>query len=130
MTAALEAAETGEEGRAGREAALSGRARQPAVQVLPQVVPSDLRAGDQPAPGQDEPQPDHPDDGRGDEHRGEAGAYTATVKLAPRHVNDNCTGCGDCGKAVEAEFDDEYNYGMSKRNGAYLPHVMAHRCST
>lgn len=57
---------------------------------------------------------------------GEAGNYTATVKLAPRYVNDNCTACGECGKAVEAEFDDEYNYGMSKRKGAYLPHVMAH----
>ncbi len=57
---------------------------------------------------------------------GEAGAYTATVKLAPRYVNENCTGCGDCAKVVEAEFDDEYNYGMSKRKGAYLPHVMAH----
>jgi len=57
---------------------------------------------------------------------GEAGAYTATVKLSPRYVNDNCTGCGDCAKVVEAQFDDEYNYGMSKRKGAYLPHVMAH----
>jgi quinone-modifying oxidoreductase subunit QmoA len=57
---------------------------------------------------------------------GEAGAYTATVKLSPRYVNDNCTGCGECAKAVSAEFDDEYNYGMSKRRGAYLPHVMAH----
>jgi len=57
---------------------------------------------------------------------GEAGAYTATVKLAPRYVNENCTGCGECAKVVEAEFDDEYNYGMSKRKGAYLPHVMAH----
>lgn len=57
---------------------------------------------------------------------GEAGAYTATVKLSPRYVNDNCTGCGECAKVVEAEFDDEYNYGMSKRKGAYLPHVMAH----
>ncbi len=57
---------------------------------------------------------------------GEAGNYTAKVKLAPRYVNENCTACGDCGKAVEAEFDDEYNYGMSKRKGAYLPHVMAH----
>jgi quinone-modifying oxidoreductase subunit QmoA len=27
---------------------------------------------------------------------------------------------------VEAEFDNEYDYGMSKRKGAYLPHVMAH----
>jgi len=57
---------------------------------------------------------------------GDAGNYTAKVKLAPRYVNENCTACGDCGKAVEAEFDDEYNYGLSKRKGAYLPHVMAH----
>jgi len=57
---------------------------------------------------------------------GEAGNYTATVKLSPTYVNDNCTACGECAKAVEAEFDDEYNYGMSKRKGAYLPHVMAH----
>ena len=57
---------------------------------------------------------------------GEAGNYTATVKLNPTYVNDNCTACGDCAKAVEAEFDDEYNYGLSKRKGAYLPHVMAH----
>lgn len=57
---------------------------------------------------------------------GEAGNYTATVKLAPRHVNDNCTACGECAKVVEAEFDDEYNYGMGKRKGAYLAHVMAH----
>lgn len=57
---------------------------------------------------------------------GEAGNYTATVKLSPTWVNDNCTACGDCAKVVEAEFDDEYNYGMSKRKGAYLPHVMAH----
>ena len=57
---------------------------------------------------------------------GEAGNYTATVKLNPTYVNDNCTACGDCAKAVETEFDDEYNYGLSKRKGAYLPHVMAH----
>ncbi len=58
--------------------------------------------------------------------QGEAGDYTASVKLSPRYVNDNCTGCGDCGKAVSAEFDDEYNYGLGKRKGAYLPHRMAH----
>ena len=57
---------------------------------------------------------------------GEPGAYTATVKLTPRYVNDNCTACGECAKAVEAEFDNEFDYGMSKRKGAYLPHVMAH----
>ena len=58
--------------------------------------------------------------------KGEKGNYTATVKLSPRYVNDNCTACGDCTKAVEAQFDDEYNYGLTKRKGAYLPHVMAH----
>ena len=57
---------------------------------------------------------------------GEAGNYTATVKISPRYVNDNCTACGECGKAVTAEFDDEYNYGLSKRKGAYLAHSMAH----
>jgi quinone-modifying oxidoreductase subunit QmoA len=57
---------------------------------------------------------------------GEPGNYVATVKLSPRHVNDNCTACGECAKVVGAEFADEYNYGLTKRKGAYLPHVMAH----
>jgi len=57
--------------------------------------------------------------------KGEKGNYTATVKLSPRYVNHNCTACGDCTKAVEAQFDDEYNYGLSKRSGAYLPYRMA-----
>jgi quinone-modifying oxidoreductase subunit QmoA len=58
--------------------------------------------------------------------KGEAGDYTATVKISPRYVNENCTGCGECAKAVEAEFDDEHNYGLGKRKGAYLPYLMAH----
>lgn len=58
--------------------------------------------------------------------KGDRGDYTATVKLSPRFVNERCTACGDCAKAVESEFDDEFNYGMSKRKGAYLPYRMAH----
>ncbi|MEW8432571.1 MAG: FAD-dependent oxidoreductase [Candidatus Thiodiazotropha sp.] len=58
--------------------------------------------------------------------KGEAGDYTATVKISPRYVNENCTACGDCAKAVEAEFDDEFNYNIGKRKGAYLPHRIAH----
>ena len=57
--------------------------------------------------------------------QGEAGNYTASIKISPRYVNANCTGCGACGDAVEAEFDDEHNYNMSKHKGAYLPHNMA-----
>ena len=61
--------------------------------------------------------------------QGGAGDYTATVKISPRYVNENCTGCGDCAAAVESEFDNEFNYGLgaiTKRKGAYLPHRMAH----
>ncbi|MET0007677.1 MAG: FAD-dependent oxidoreductase [Candidatus Thiodiazotropha sp. 6PLUC4] len=58
--------------------------------------------------------------------KGEAGNYTATVKISPRYVNDNCTACGDCTKVVENEFDNEFDYNMGKRKGAYLPHRMAH----
>jgi len=50
---------------------------------------------------------------------GESGNYTVSVKTAPRYVNENCTACGECSKAVEAEFDDEFNYGLAKRKGAY-----------
>ena len=58
--------------------------------------------------------------------KGEKGQYTATVRLSPRYVNARCTACGECAKAVSAEFDDEYNYGLGKRKGAYLPYRMAH----
>jgi len=57
---------------------------------------------------------------------GGPGDYTATVKIAPRYVNENCTACGECAAAVETEFDDEFNYGLSKRNAAYLPFNMAY----
>lgn len=57
--------------------------------------------------------------------QGEAGNYTATVKISPRYVNSNCTACGACGDAVEAEFDNEHNYNMDKHKGAYLAHNMA-----
>lgn len=57
---------------------------------------------------------------------GEPGAYSLTVRRTPRYINDNCTACGDCARAVEAEFEDEFNYGMSKRKGAWLPYNMAY----
>ena len=60
------------------------------------------------------------------EVNGETGNYTVKVTLTPRHVNENCTACGDCAKAVSAEFVDDYNYGLNKRKGAYLPFNMAY----
>ncbi|GAB6039904.1 FAD-dependent oxidoreductase [Endothiovibrio diazotrophicus] len=57
---------------------------------------------------------------------GASGDYTVSVKLSPRFVNANCTGCGECAKVVESEFPDEYNYGMKSRKGAYLPYNLAY----
>jgi quinone-modifying oxidoreductase, subunit QmoA len=57
---------------------------------------------------------------------GTRGNYTATVKVAPRHVNDNCTACGDCERAVQAEIPNPYNYNLNRMKAAYLPHAMAY----
>ena len=57
---------------------------------------------------------------------GESGNYSVTLKTRPRYVNENCTACGECEKAVESEFDNEYDYGMKKRKGAYLPFNMSY----
>ena len=57
---------------------------------------------------------------------GGEGDYTVTVRIAPRYVNERCTACGACAEAVEAEFDNEFNYGLDKRKGAYLPYPMAY----
>ncbi len=57
---------------------------------------------------------------------GQRGNYAVTLKVAPRYVNENCTGCGDCGKAVSAEISNPYEYGLAKIKAAYLPHAMAY----
>ena len=56
---------------------------------------------------------------------GTPGNYDVSVKLSPRYVNENCTCCGDCSEACETEVDSEFNFGMNKIKGAYLPFEMA-----
>ncbi len=56
---------------------------------------------------------------------GAPGQYTVSVKFNPRYVNENCTCCGDCAEACQAEVSDEFNFGMCKTKGAYLPFEMA-----
>ena len=58
--------------------------------------------------------------------KGSRGAYTATLKIRPRYVTENCTACGDCAKAVSAELANPYNYGLDKIKVAHLPHAMAY----
>lgn len=57
---------------------------------------------------------------------GQRGDYAVTLKVAPRYVNENCTGCGECGNAVSAEISNPYEYGLAKTKAAYLPHAMAY----
>lgn len=57
---------------------------------------------------------------------GEPGDYTISVKVSPRYVTANCTACGACGEVVEAKFDDDHNYRLNQRKGAYLPFNMAY----
>lgn len=57
---------------------------------------------------------------------GSRGDYSVTLKVAPRHVNENCTACGKCNDAVTSEIPDAYNYGLGKVKAAYLPHAMAY----
>ena len=57
---------------------------------------------------------------------GDKGNYSATIKISPRYVNENCTACGACSEAVSAEVDNVFNYNMNKTKAAYLPFNMAY----
>lgn len=56
---------------------------------------------------------------------GTPGNYDATIKLNPRYVNENCTACGDCEAACQAEVADDFNFGMDQTKAAGLPFPMA-----
>lgn len=56
---------------------------------------------------------------------GTPGDYTATVKLSPRYVNENCTNCGECGIACQTNITNEFNFGLNSTPAAYLPFEMA-----
>ncbi len=56
---------------------------------------------------------------------GTPGNYDVAIKINPRYVNENCTCCGECATACQAEIDSEYDLGMKKIKGAYLPFEMA-----
>lgn len=57
---------------------------------------------------------------------GQKGDYTVSVKLSPRYVNENCTACGECGKAVTTEIPNAFNYNLNKIKAAYIPNAMAY----
>ncbi len=56
---------------------------------------------------------------------GVPGDYTAEIKLNPRYINENCTCCGECAQACKMEVANDFNFGMDRIKGAYLPHEMS-----
>ena len=56
---------------------------------------------------------------------GEAGHFDVTIALAPRYVNERCTGCGDCVAAAETEIANPFNYGLDRVKSIHLPHDFA-----
>jgi quinone-modifying oxidoreductase subunit QmoA len=56
---------------------------------------------------------------------GGPGNYAVAVKVKPRYVNENCTCCGACADACQADFASEFDFGMKQIKGAYLPFAMA-----
>jgi quinone-modifying oxidoreductase subunit QmoA len=56
---------------------------------------------------------------------GREGDFEATVKVAPRLVNDNCTACNKCAEACPVERPNDINFGMDKTRAIYLPHYAA-----
>jgi quinone-modifying oxidoreductase subunit QmoA len=56
---------------------------------------------------------------------GTPGNYDVAIKVNPRYVNEHCTCCGDCADACQTEIDSEFDFGMKKIKGAYLPFGMA-----
>jgi quinone-modifying oxidoreductase subunit QmoA len=57
---------------------------------------------------------------------GRAGDFEVKLKQRPRYVNERCTGCGDCARAVSARIANPHNYGLDQISAAYLPHAMAY----
>jgi quinone-modifying oxidoreductase subunit QmoA len=61
-----------------------------------------------------------------EEVSGEPGNFEVKLKISPRYVNDRCTCCGECEKAIDLERDNDFNYGLDKTKAIYLPHLMAY----
>lgn len=53
--------------------------------------------------------------------RGHCGNFAVTIETTPRHVNTNCTACGECANAAKTEAPNPFNYGLDKIKAAYLP---------
>lgn len=56
---------------------------------------------------------------------GQEGAFTVTLNVRPRFVNDKCVGCNKCAEVCPVERVNDFNYGLDKNKAAYIPFDMA-----
>ena len=54
---------------------------------------------------------------------GSAGNFEVTVRLAPRHVNEKCTGCNACTEAATTTVPCEFDLNMGLRKVAFKPNL-------
>jgi quinone-modifying oxidoreductase, subunit QmoA len=52
---------------------------------------------------------------------GGPGDFKATLRQAPRFVNERCTGCGDCIAKCPVDRPSDFDYGMTTTRAVYLP---------
>lgn len=56
---------------------------------------------------------------------GVQGAMKATIRTAPRMVNDLCTACGECVEVCPEERPDAFNYGFTATKAIYMNQPLA-----
>ncbi len=56
---------------------------------------------------------------------GGPGDFDVQIRLHPRYINANCTGCGVCQDAATTEVPNSFNYGLDKIKAIHLPHDFA-----
>lgn len=57
---------------------------------------------------------------------GQEGNFEVTVKVNPRYVAENCTGCGKCAEVCPVERANTFNFGLDKTKAIFLPQPFAY----
>lgn len=56
---------------------------------------------------------------------GTEGNFDVNIKINPRYVTENCTGCNKCTEVCPAERADEFNFGLNNTKAIYLAQPFA-----